>query len=518
MNDPARLPDGLVALFEKAVAGELSAAEQSRLESELRDNVEVRAAYRNYVAVHVELAGAVRMSRARQVVYEEVRSRAASSAVDREVPASKAISARGRNGSRRTWWAVGIAAMLGAIACVPLLHQEQEAPMQLGDSGEVTRVSVDQPPAPVATITSNTKTKWRGSNLAVGHTIHELDQLELQSGEAHISVGYGAEVVAMGPCSLTFESTDRIKLNRGHLAVHVAEWAEGFTVATETMEVVDLGATFSIRAATKDGDEARVLDGLVRVHPKVSGEQSQRGLLLTKGESITVDRQGHSTSSRIAPSHLPKFPGLTDITPYRPVNLCNTGIGLSVGDEDQNWRIVAGPEGFGSPQYATVVKPHYRYLPNDRNNSQWVSIANWKKAQVDATYTFRTTFDLTGFDLVTIKLFGRFLADNGVQEVRVNGVAVNVEAWVDSVHHTSFNRRKFRYVEVTDELVQGENVIEVDVFNAHYASEDRLGPNATHSPNNMALRVEWYAFGRQTDLVDSTRESQRTPSASRTGV
>jgi hypothetical protein len=164
-----------------------------------------------------------------------------------------------------------------------------------------------------------------------------------------------------------------------------------------------------------------------------------------------------------------------------------------VGDEDPYWRVIAGPkETLAAPQFAMVCAPDERYLPNDRTSSQWVSMAKWRQAAPNSIYTFETKFDLTGFDLATVQLFGRFLADNGIHEVRVNGRPVNLESWIDNVPGQQFTQPQFRTVNVTDGLLAGANIIEIDVWNALFQ------PAHVHktTPNPMALRVEWEGFGR----------------------
>lgn len=354
-----------------------------------------------------------------------------------------------------------------------------------------------KPPAPVATLTAFDHAKWDGQEMVIGQTIREGDIVRLASGEAHISVGVGAEINATGPCVLRFVGRNRIQLDYGDVAVHVAQWAKGFTVVTDGMDVVDLGTTFTVSASKQSGVQASVIEGLVRVHPRVADSSGRKGVLVAEGSGYTVDNTGRGNALSEAPALQPNELELEDFSPYRPIDLRNTGIGLAEGDEDPHWRLVAGPkESFKSPQFAVVCKPDQRYLANEPDNSQWVSMPSWRTAQRNALYTFQTEFELDGYDLSTIQLFGRFLADNGVREVRVNGVAVQVESWVDNQSYQEFDHSQFRFVNVTDGLVKGRNVIEIDVYNGIFQEPAEWRGD----PNPMALRVEWYAFGRQSPI------------------
>jgi len=356
---------------------------------------------------------------------------------------------------------------------------------------------ISRPPAPVATLTSSEKAQWSGSQLTEGHVLYEGDSIHLEKGRARISVGYGAEIVADGQCKLTFLDRARVRNDFGTIAVDVAEWAKGFSVVTDAMEVVDLGTTFTVSTSPGAKTETSVLKGLVRVHPSKLGQEDRQGLLLSEGQGISIDRQGRRTAIQLVPSEILSNLDFGTLAPYRPVDLCNTGFGLAVGDEDPHWRVIAGPEGaFVGPEYAAVCVPDKRYLANDPQSSQWVSTTGWQEAAPFSIYTFQTSFRLTGYDLTTIQLFGRFLADNGVQEVRVNGKTVRIESWSDEIRGQRFEVPQFRFINVTSGLIQGQNTVEIDVRNGGIYGERAI-------PNPVALRVEWYAFGRNKEMVDS---------------
>lgn len=348
------------------------------------------------------------------------------------------------------------------------------------------------PPAPVATLSMHKEAEWRDQELKDGQSLSEGDRIDLISGEAHISMGAGAEISIKAPCALTFVAADRIQLEVGEAVIHVAEWAKGFTVETPAMEVVDLGTTFTVSASPDASAETNVLQGQVRVSPRHHTADGRRSVLVSEGKGFRIDGSGECVARELAAPELVAWGEWGMYAPYRPVVLHNTGHDINVGDEDPHWRVVAGPEdSFSGPQFAMVCIPDERYLPNDRETSQWVSMANWRNASPNAIFTFQTTFDLTGFDLHTIQLFGRFLADNGVSEVRVNGVAVELESWSDNASGQKFEHPQFRTVNVTKGLINGTNIIEVDVWNGTFVQTPPIP-----TPNPMALRVEWQAFGR----------------------
>ncbi len=385
---------------------------------------------------------------------------------------------------------------------------QQVASVDKSESVELAGVvSLRKPPAPVATLASAERALWEESQIQVGQALYEGESIKLREGKARISVGFGAEIVADAPLSITFLASDRIQLHQGKVAVDVAPWAKGFTVVTEEMDVVDLGTTFTVSATPGMNSETTVLKGVVRVHPSKLEKEHRRGLLISEGQRMSIDGKG--SFENVPEENVQQLLNRLDFGvkgPYRPVDLNNTGLGLSVGDEDLHWRVVRGPEeSFSGPQFAAVCVPHEAYLPNDPQKSQWISIADWRTAQANSTYTFQAVFDLEGYDLSTMQLFGRFLADNGIAAVRVNGEPAQVQSWVDNIELQPFGNPQFRFVNVTEGLVEGRNVIEVDVRNGMQRIWDENAHAAKLSPipNPMALRVEWYAFGRQTVLAKS---------------
>lgn len=413
----------------------------------------------------------------------------------------------------RTWYSALAVGLLLAISLFSYFNAQErggESSAHLGSSESsesveaASNASPRKPPAPVAILASADHAVWAKSQLELEQALYEGDSIDLLKGKARISIGFGAEIVADAPCSLTFLASDRVQLHHGDVAVDVAPWAKGFTVVTEKMDIVDLGTTFTVSATPGKKSETTVLKGLVRVHPSNDKKEQRRGLLILEGQRVSIDGQGSlENSSQDNVQQLLSRLDFGGASPYRPVVLNNTGVGLSVGDEDQHWQVVAGPEAsFSGRQYATVCVPHERYLPNYPDTSQWISIADWQTAAPNSIYTFQAEFNLKDYDLSTMQLFGRFLADNGIAAVRVNGEPVEVQSWVDNVEYQPFGDPQFRFVNITRGLVHGRNVIEVDVRNGMMRKGKGKNPPLSAIPNPMALRVEWYAFGRQQSLVD----------------
>jgi hypothetical protein len=354
-------------------------------------------------------------------------------------------------------------------------------------------------PTPVATLTSVSAPTWNGKEPLAGDMLYQGESLHLEQGQALISFGFGAEVLAKAPCRISFVSKRQVQLSEGRVFVDVARWGKGFTVLTSTTKVVDLGTTFSV-SVIGGVTETSVQKGMVRLDPIEEISDGTLAMLVPQGRGVSVGKKGQRTMLREVPSDVPRDLSFGALSPLQTIPMPSTGLGLNEGDADANWQIVARDgEDYEEPMPAQVCVPNVLYLKNDPANSQWVSMSGWKNAELDTVYTFRTNFDLTGYDLSTTRVFCRLLADDQIREVRVNGQTVQGDSVSgDSIQEPiQTNRNNFiefpsDLIEVTDFLTR-DNLVEIDVHNA--INRDPLTSKQGFSP--MALRVQWHAFGRK---------------------
>lgn len=351
-------------------------------------------------------------------------------------------------------------------------------------------IEADRQPKPVARLESTDGAVWLGDEYAVGHRFVEGDSVYLSQGAARISLASGVEVALRAPCFVSLDDDMLVRLAEGVVTAQVAEWAHGFTIATDTMRVVDLGTKFAVSADNHGSTEAHVLDGQVRVHSPSAPASSRQSVLLSKGEALRFQSK-NKVATRLAADRERFDADLSDVAPYKPIPLFNTGRGLEEGDEDPHWRVVAGPNcpQFSGPAFAVVCNADYRYLSNDRGHSQWISLVNPVRPGLppNATFTYQTRFDLTGYDLRSVVISAQVIADNGIRAVRINGEAIPVESWMLNAEDQVFNR--FHVIEIAQGFREGANVIEFDVWNG-------VDRTARSDFNPLALRVEWQAFGR----------------------
>lgn len=467
----------LLGTFDRALSGAATDAEIAALDELLDADPDARALYAEYAKFGVDLRFGFRTG----------------ALLGREGVPDQPQPKGARDSRHQLWMRTLSAGFLGALAASVLT-----AALLLPSTERetvVAPVAAFRPPAPVATLSEHSNAVWRGQQLSLGQSISEGGRVKLLRGTARISVGAGAEILATAPCDLAFESPETVRLHEGEVAVAVAEWATGFTVQTDMMDLEELGATFTVSASPESGVKAKALEGQVRAQRSATGGRPGESVLLSPGEAFAIDNKGRMLGRTTEGIGAGEEFDFGDARPYQTVELHNTGVDIAVGDDDPHWLVVAGPGGRAElPEPAVLCLPDERYLPNDPAVSQWVSVRDSRNAKSDSVYTFQTSFHLDGFDLSTVKLFGRFLADNGIQEVRVNGSPVRVDSWVDNEEGQAFLQPQFRIVNVTGGLVAGVNTIEVDVWNGRFEAPPALRDSPV---NPMALRVEWYAFGRQ---------------------
>lgn len=98
--------------------------------------------------------------------------------------------------------------------------------------------------------------------------------------------------------------------------------------------------------------------------------------------------------------------------------LVNTGAGLGDGANDPSWSILSPVQAAVTISNATIPP---LWIAND-TSSRWI----WQQADAqpaNVTRTFRLSFNLSGVDLSTVTISGRWTADNNGLDILVNGVS-----------------------------------------------------------------------------------------------
>ena len=257
-----------------------------------------------------------------------------------------------------------------------------------------------------------------------------------------------------------------------------------FSVRTPTAIVTDLGTEFGVEVDRSGVSRSRIFRGKIELRPIDGDGRSGTSIELKENESATVESDQGRAAQVIRWTPQSPLPAFVRQLPRRTrIKVFNTGQAIREGDSDPHWQLVAAttrPHFKPRPAVVTLVEPRL-YLANDPARSQWISMLNGLlNVRNDVTYTFRTTFELVGVPPSAAVLQGRFIADNCVTAIRLNGKATTVP---EQASDAPFD--KFYSFTINKGFVDGTNVLEIDVYNGSTREQSlkmEYGP--------MLLRVE----------------------------
>jgi hypothetical protein len=159
----------------------------------------------------------------------------------------------------------------------------------------------------------------------------------------------------------------------------------------------------------------------------------------------------------------------------------NTGVDdsnalLAGGAVDSHWSIISAPSPFGPSAYVANPIPDI-YIDNTAT-AQWIApqtAQGLNDFNTAGIYTYRQTFDLTGFDASTATLSGLISSDNDIMDILINGVSTGFTTpfeapnGFDVFHAFAFNSG----------FVDGINTFDVIVRNGYPQNLQRYhGPTA----------------------------------------
>lgn len=98
-----------------------------------------------------------------------------------------------------------------------------------------------------------------GTGLPIG------EPLAFSSGVIEIEFYSGVRATIEGPASIRLDSPMKMVMGAGRLSAAVPEGAEGFTVVTDRMNVVDLGTEFGVLTGWGGDDEVHAFKGAVKM-------------------------------------------------------------------------------------------------------------------------------------------------------------------------------------------------------------------------------------------------------------
>ena len=140
----------------------------------------------------------------------------------------------------------------------------------------------------VAVLTQAVDVEWdQKSEPKMGGTIPP-GVLRLKSGLAQIEFYSGASVLLEGHAELELISEDRCLCRNGKMRVVVPRAAQGFTVLSPEIKVVDRGTEFAVEVIPLLQTQVHVFDGKVELYPRDSKRESEDCIELLAGSGQEI--------------------------------------------------------------------------------------------------------------------------------------------------------------------------------------------------------------------------------------
>lgn len=294
---------------------------------------------------------------------------------------------------------------------------------------------------------------------------------QIESGEAMIRFDTGTEVTLSAPASFEIIGLSLTQLHDGRLHAEVPPAGHGFKVAVPGGVVTDLGTAFRVHVdRANHTTQVEVSRGLVEISPSAGRVDGPVRL----GARQFADLSGDGTSL-IAYERTPKRVDLA---------VFNTGLAkpgtppLMHQAPDTHWTIVdeqgqAGPAFVIAPSVLRQTTEIY-WVASDARTSQWLAPSiDALQPEDNRTYTYRTSFEVSdAIDPATLQFTGRFIADDQLISVRLNGQEIGGPYQRPFIDAGPQDRRRFTSWTPIDleapehALTAGENTLEFVVRNS----------------------------------------------------
>jgi hypothetical protein len=274
------LHDLLSALLD----GTLTPERQERLGDQLRQHPQARDLYLAYMALHANLAlrgdlgdlalpltGTAKLAR-------EIAPAAATSGASEDPPHHP------RRTRRLVWAALGLASLAAGLFLALALWPR---PPVISHPKDLLAEPTDQT---VAVLSQAPGAEWEETGLPtrVGALL-SVGRLRLRSGFAQIQFYSGATVILEAPAEFHLISRTDAYCARGKLRATVPPHAQGFTIGTPKLELVDRGTEFGLDVGAEGRTEVHVFQGKVEVYDAHTQRDAATRRELATGQGVRLD-------------------------------------------------------------------------------------------------------------------------------------------------------------------------------------------------------------------------------------
>ena len=312
MSDPIVDRERLAELIGRLLDDQATPDEIDTLESALRENAEFRKIYRSELQTHALLAFPRHWQPPSQAIIGAFHAREGFDELGGgDARSESALSAK-RSSCPSSTSLILLAAAACLLVAVGVLSQawhrdiagyHGESP-RLNTNGTASLNDLLQPSIGLVISTPATNVARSYESVArIGETISarwenapqsnstswsagaslQPGWLRLRSGVVRVDFLSGARMVLQGPAELEIRSPWEAYLKSGSASCRVAEWARGFRLIANGMDVLDMGAEFGVSVDEPGAPEVHVFDGKVAV----SNRSSSKPVELVAKEALT---------------------------------------------------------------------------------------------------------------------------------------------------------------------------------------------------------------------------------------
>jgi hypothetical protein len=270
--------DELDRLLGEFCHGTLSDDDGALLDAALASDADARQFYNNYMFLHAEL-----YTQLASVGCESLAARIEER--EAEYVRSSLLVPRP---AQFSWLAIAATILGVAVGSSWLTYLATKSARPTDRLVNTAASGVDRSVA-VAKVTATRNCLWNGpsEDVGFGTTLFAGQQLDLVAGLVEVTFIDGAQVVLEGPAKFDVKATDLAELHEGRIAAVVPERARGFEIATNGLNVVDLGTEFGV-LAEGDETEVHVFRGLVMAHVLDAAGQQVRTVELNTSEAARI--------------------------------------------------------------------------------------------------------------------------------------------------------------------------------------------------------------------------------------
>lgn len=246
------IDEDLEDLFNRFADGIASKADEERLGQVLRSSAEARQAYRQFMDLHSAL-------------HWDYVAVAGPEGPNLSQPSSLS-PASGRPGWVTAFFA-GIA-LTTAVAIAIAVFWPTRSP---NPSDAPANAKVEKSDAIAALLVDKVDAEFAEERSPVGVRFGP-GEYELKKGLVHLRFTQGADMILAGPARFIVNDAQHVRLVSGKARIVAPSTAKGFTVATKSVNYIDLGTEFGLRVEPEGTSDLYVFDGQVNVADPRSGK------------------------------------------------------------------------------------------------------------------------------------------------------------------------------------------------------------------------------------------------------